>query len=479
MNAADLLDDAFPHGTIDGYRAGCRGGACPGVIACRDVYQRYMGDYRFKRAIDAGTPVAEIVAADEAVRAGAAARDREAERAIRAEQARAAAAVRGQGLAHHRANIIRLHGEGKTDAEIGVEIGVSRGRVGDFRRELELPANRKPGKQRERAPRAPRRDAHPLVAALHAEGLRDAEIAERINLNAAYVGQLRRDLHLPPNRRPSANRAAPRPRRDLSPDVAKLHDQGLTDAQIGEKLNAGTAWVSELRRRMGRRVNRQPNTRPTGRTRRTDRREELAAAHAEGLTDRLIAERLGLSRSEVGRLRRELGLTANEGPRAPSTREILPCGTNASYARGCRCDACHKAQREYYREWARSKRAEGIPDEHHGTPYGYQLGCRGRKACPAETSCTDAMLAEERRRRREAGIPAAPTRVPAAPIRTHVRALMADGMSVLAIADTAQVSRSGLKTLLYGRSGDRKGHFPAEIEADKAQRLLALGRTTQ
>ncbi len=51
---------------------------------------------------------------------------------------------------------------------------------------------------------------------------------------------------------------------------------------------------------------------------------------------------------------------------------------------------------------------------------------------------------------------------------------MAGGMSVLAIADAAEVSKSGLKTLLYGRSGERKGEYPTEIEAEKAQRLLAL-----
>lgn len=48
------------------------------------------------------------------------------------------------------------------------------------------------------------------------------------------------------------------------------------------------------------------------------------------------------------------------------------------------------------------------------------------------------------------------------------------GMSVLGIAETAGVSKSGVKTLLYGRTGPRAGEFPAHIEADKATRLLAL-----
>jgi len=51
---------------------------------------------------------------------------------------------------------------------------------------------------------------------------------------------------------------------------------------------------------------------------------------------------------------------------------------------------------------------------------------------------------------------------------------MAAGMAVLTIADVAGVSRTGLKVLLYGRSGERKGEMPAQIEADKARRILEV-----
>lgn len=88
------------------------------------------------------------------------------------------------------------------------------------------------------------------------------------------------------------------------------------------------------------------------------------------------------------------------------------------------------------------------------------------------------MLAEERRRRREAGVEAVAPRVDAEPVRTHVRSLMDGGMSVLGIADAAGVSVSGLKTLLYGRSGARKGEFPANVETAKAEKLLALQVTS-
>jgi DNA-binding CsgD family transcriptional regulator len=435
--AATLYAPGFPHGTVDGYRRGCHGSVCGALIACRDVYRRYQGDFTFRRQIDADVPVEEIYARD----AAAADAARESDKAAaRVERRRAAAAKRPKqprpagapraartltgptALERHGDEITRLHAEGLSDQMIARDMGMSRSRVAQLRRALGLAPVEKERRERPaRHSRAPRSSAAADVARLHAEGLRDIEIAERLELNVNYVGNLRRGQGLP---------LIPAPQREST------------------------------RRRYGKR---------------RDRRPDVAAAHADGLTDREIGERLGMSPSEVGRLRRELGLASHRpAPRRRNPADLLPHGTNASYARGCRCDACHQAQREYYREWARKKRAQGIPAEHHGTPYGYQLGCRSRKACPAETTCTDASLAEERRRRREAGIPAAPDRADAAPVRAHVRALIDSGRSVLWIAQEADVSLSGIKTLIYGRSGARKGEFPAHIETAKATKLLAL-----
>lgn len=57
----DILE-TIPHGTPAGYRQGCRTAACPAPLACRDVYRRYSGDLSFKRALDAGEPLADILA---------------------------------------------------------------------------------------------------------------------------------------------------------------------------------------------------------------------------------------------------------------------------------------------------------------------------------------------------------------------------------------------------------------------------------
>lgn len=66
MSTWDLFEDGFPHGTADGYRKGCRGGACPAGIehglACRVAYQKAAGDYQYGRLVAAGHTPAEIAA---------------------------------------------------------------------------------------------------------------------------------------------------------------------------------------------------------------------------------------------------------------------------------------------------------------------------------------------------------------------------------------------------------------------------------
>lgn len=427
----DMLAPDFPHGTVDGYRRGCRGSMCAAAIGCRDVYRRYQGDFSFRRLVDAGMTVAEIAAQDEAEREAAAQRDKEAARAQRRAEAAAARA-----------------------------------------------AQAKTRKKAERRERAQRPTIAADVARLHAEGLNDRQIANTINANASYVGNVRRALGLAPIPRPTRHAPSePKIRHDRRADVARLHAQGLRDDAIATELGLTDAYVGNIRRHLGLPAHRiQRPRRPQPERRRVDRRPDVARLHSQGLTDKQIAEQIGVTHLEVGRLRRDLGLTAHRPPawrRAPE--QLRPHGTHASYARGCRCDDCKTANREYFREWKQKRRAHGVPAEHHGTPYGYQLGCRKRSECPADTSCTDAMLAEERRRRREAGIPEQAPRVAAEPVRAHVRALLDHGMSVHTVAHTAGVSLSGVKTLLYGRSGERKGEYPEHIEASKAARLLAIG----
>lgn len=70
MSSADLLEDGFPHSTPDGYRAGCQGHVCPGVvdngISCADAFARFNGDYGYRKKVEAGMSPKEIIAAEQA-----------------------------------------------------------------------------------------------------------------------------------------------------------------------------------------------------------------------------------------------------------------------------------------------------------------------------------------------------------------------------------------------------------------------------
>lgn len=57
-----MLDDSFPHGSIDGFHRGCTGSMCPAAVPCRDVHRRYHGDFRFRQLLDSGLTPAEAVA---------------------------------------------------------------------------------------------------------------------------------------------------------------------------------------------------------------------------------------------------------------------------------------------------------------------------------------------------------------------------------------------------------------------------------
>lgn len=147
--------------------------------------------------------------------------------------------------------------------------------------------------------------------------------------------------------------------------------------------------------------------------------------------------------------------------------------------------SCAAAYSSYYRDYRASRRAGNGPPIKHGTPSGYQHGCHGRDSCPRDDdgiSCADASLAEERRRRREAGRPEQRPLVDAQPTRDHVAFLRSRGMGIVSIARAAGVSKTGLRALVYGREdftadggrGPRHGEIPKRIDQEKAESVLTV-----
>ena len=419
MNAADRLEDSFPHGTLDAYRDGCRSSQCPALISCRDVHRRYSGDFAFKKAIDAGATLNEILQGDQERRAAWRAGDREAARALRHEESgaapqRAPAPVRKPSPQRPAAKVTRKPSPQRPAAKV----------------------TRKPVRPHKATP-APRSSA--------------------------------------PASGPGGSVAGGEPA--WAPQLRQLHADKRTDPEIAAALGSATSTAASRRRSLQLSANRvrRPKAAKAPRAPRVDMRGEISRLHGLRYTDAEIAAELGVSAPWVGTLRRELKLQPHRRTRSKwDGVELQPCGTNAAYVRGCHCDACEEAHRTYHREYVARRRSEGIPAENHGTAYGYQLGCHDRELCPASPTCSDASIAEERRRRREAGIPEQPPRVDAQPVREHVRALMSNGNSLKTIAAKADISLSGLGTLLYGRSGARKGELAVKIDATKATKLLAL-----
>lgn len=420
----DILDDAFPHGTPHGFASGCRGAGCPALISCRDVRTRYAGDWGFKRLIDARVSLEEILARDAAAREGIRERDRSAARAQRRAEA---------GAKPVRTRTARSAGTKRSPsrrpATTTVEV--------QLRAALPTPAAAAV-LAAEAAPTTPPRPidrSHPgyaWLATKRAQTTRavDAEWTQRLD---RYEQELDTFIH----ELEEWKTARTAHRRILRHAKAALV-QAKTAESSGLSLNGAIA---------------------------------SAVATTQSAFDSALS---ALEQHITSPPSPPTKPRPRRAPRISRPRQVQPHGTNACRARGCDRPECIEAGRKYHREWVAARKNQNIRGEHHGTAYGYSLGCTDRTKCPAEISCSDASLAEERRRRREAGIAEQAPRVPAEPIRQHVRDLMGSGWTVLGIAAAADVSKTGLKVLLYGRSGERKGELPAQIEATKAERVLQL-----
>lgn len=79
---------------------------------------------------------------------------------------------------------------------------------------------------------------------------------------------------------------------------------------------------------------------------------DLIALIREGLSDRQIETRTGVSRRKVARIRKDEGLPLWSAPEPEH-------GTTARYRRGCRCSPCREARAAYASaEYARSGRTQ-------------------------------------------------------------------------------------------------------------------------
>lgn len=140
------------------------------------------------------------------------------------------------------------------------------------------------------------------VAAAHAEGLTDKQIGARLNLHVTTVGLYRRSEGLLPNRAPQGQPLRTEAAKKRGDMIEALNAEGLTDKQIAERTGLSVSTVINHRRQRKLTVNRKPIER------RRPFVEKVAELHAKGLSDTQIATELGIHFTTAGRTRRELGL---------------------------------------------------------------------------------------------------------------------------------------------------------------------------
>ncbi|MEB3421748.1 hypothetical protein ACFSDD_17565 [Salipiger marinus] len=193
-----------------------------------------------------------------------------------------------------------LHAQGLSDPLVAAELGCCAKSVSNWRRRLKL---RKCGNVRHQT----RRFSDDDLRALHAEGLTDTDISERLGVSRGAVQWRRVMLDLP-------STCAGRPH--LPFDVETLlahHAAGLTDPDIARLMGTTGCRIKYQRNKLGLAGNYKLGNPSLS-------NGKLRALHSEGLTDREIAERVGLSVATVGERRRNLGLPAQVRPRCQPIR---------------------------------------------------------------------------------------------------------------------------------------------------------------
>lgn len=183
MKAQIMHDATFPHGTAEGFRAGCRGSHCPAAMSCRDVNVRVAGDFAFRRLFDAGVPVETILEreAAEAREVKLAARRVPPKPVKKVDRRPAANRAKAKPLIP-RDQLAQLLAEGLTDRQIAERLGLERRQVTHTRNNAGM--GRNPDQKGSRLPS--------IDVRLHeVEGLSDEDAAVFLNRTPKYIRRRR------------------------------------------------------------------------------------------------------------------------------------------------------------------------------------------------------------------------------------------------------------------------------------------------
>ncbi len=193
---------------------------------------------------------------------------------------------RKRGISFTDQQLIDLHAEGLLDQEIAERLGVARSTVSQRRRNLGIESS---------MPRISRQ----RFLELYEMGLNDAEIAIVLGVTDSGVCNYRKRQGLASNWEGT-------PLSFTDQQFLDLYEEGLNDPRIAEILGVVKSTVRSRRHKFG--------LKGHGYVRRfTD--EEFIALHREGLSDAKKAERFGVSEGMIFYHRQRLGLKPNRGRR--------------------------------------------------------------------------------------------------------------------------------------------------------------------
>lgn len=199
--AADRLEDSFPHGTREGFDAGCRGGGCPAAaehgLSCQRAKSLAAGDYQYQKLVRGGATPAAIAAALGLVPAITAEAPAPVERAPLPIEPVLAAAQPAKWAVKHAwvafAPDGSMHGPFDDHGEAMEYVG---GQLRPARPEPKV--KHRPMSTEEIA----------QIKELHAEGLSDTAIARKLGRVQPVISSWRRRLGLEPNGKAVSARAA-------------------------------------------------------------------------------------------------------------------------------------------------------------------------------------------------------------------------------------------------------------------------------
>ena len=233
-----------------------------------------------------------------------------------------------------------FHAKGYTDIEIAEEMNVGYHKVFTWRREAELPRNTATpllvtaskfqmmldeGKTEEKVVDEMDISQHKLTRVKKAlksrnvgkairliqSGMSDTEISNKLKISRQRIHQIRKAAGVPPQRNAQ--------KQEHLEKIKELYLRGMNDHLIAEQIGIRSETVGLYRRNN---LHLPALTHTGHREEILKKMKKIKALCAKNLTDKRIAEKLGMSQPQVMKLRREMGISSSREKRLTSLKGV-------------------------------------------------------------------------------------------------------------------------------------------------------------